>query len=402
MRLISLLWMAGALCAADHQVVFPVGAKPVGPYSPGILAGEFLYVSGQGARDGAGNLPATEEARVRQTLENVKSIVTAAGLTMEHIVYAQVYLHPSTSYEAMNKVWSEYFPKNPPARATLGVFRMPTETPVEVNAVAIRTLSHKKVISPDWFPNNLNISAAVDAGDRVFLSGFLGRELGTGKVPEEPSTQVNLALDRIGAVLKSVGLDYRHMVFVNPYHTKAIPRKVLDEAYAKRFEFGNTPARATIQVEFLPLGTNIELTGVAVKDLSKRKAYRPKNMPPSATASPCVMAADTLYCSSKAGFIPGVNGGLYAEAVEDQVRQTMRNLLDGLEEAGMDFSHTVASNVYLDTIDEFAKMNGVYAKYFTAKPPSRTTVSPLAPTQRGRLENGQWPKLEEISIVAVR
>ena len=114
----------------------------------------------------------------------------------------------------------------------------------------------------------------------------------------------------------------------------------MNKAYAGRFEFGNTPARATIQVAGLPSGANIEFTGVAVMDLAKRRAVRPKNMEPSPTASPCVFAGDTLFCSAKSGFIPGVNGGIYAGTVETQLRQTMRNLLDGLEEAGMNVSRT--------------------------------------------------------------
>jgi enamine deaminase RidA (YjgF/YER057c/UK114 family) len=200
--------------------------------------------------------------------------------------------------------------------------------------------------------------------------------------------------------LKAAGLDFRHMVFVNPYLTSAIPMGVMNKVYASHFEFGNTPARATILVAGLPSGANIEFTGVAVMDLSKRKAVRPKNMEPSPTASPCVFAGSTLFCSAKSGFIPGVNGGIYASTVETQLRQTMRNLLDGLEEAGMNFSHVLATNVYLDNVDEFARMNAVYAQYFGAAPPARTTVQQLAPGDRSPSAKGHYPTLEQISIVA--
>ena len=73
---------------AEKRAIAPPGIKPIGPYSPGILAGDFLYVSGQGGRDADGKLPATIEGQARQTLQNVKSIVEAAGLTMEHVVYS--------------------------------------------------------------------------------------------------------------------------------------------------------------------------------------------------------------------------------------------------------------------------------------------------------------------------
>ena len=80
----------------------------------------------------------------------------------------------------------------------------------------------------------------------------------------------------------------------------------------------------------------------------------------------------------------------------------MRNLLDGLEEAGMTFSSAVATNVYLDNIDEFAQMNGIYAEYFPNAPPSRTTIQQAAPGKRQPDSKGRWPTLEQISIIAVK
>lgn len=396
--------LAGSVLAVEKKAIIAVnGAKPAGPYTPGILAGDWLYVTGQGIRDAKGNAPEGPEGRVRQCLENVKAIVDAAGLTMEHVVYTQVYLHNSVSYEVMNKVWNEYFPKNPPARATLGVFRMPGDGTVQINAVAIKDLSKKRTIMPAGFPKNINIAPGMMAGDRLYISGLLGRDGITGKIPESPADQVQLALDRVKSVLDAAGMDFRNMVFVNPYLTGAIPMGVMNKIYAKHFESGNTPARATIEVAYLPHGANIEFTGVAIRDLSKRIAVRPKNMRPSATASPCVWADDTFYCSAKSAFIPGPNSGIYMDTVEDQVRMTMRNLLDGLEEAGLTFSNVVATVVYLDNQDEFAKMNGVYAKYMNGQPPpTRSTLSPLAPVERKRNDNGAFPMLEQISLIAVK
>src|SRR6476659_3404277 len=105
----------------------------------------------------------------------------------------------------------------------------------------------------------------------------------------DPAAEVDAALDNFEAVTEAAGLTLAHVVFVNPYLTSSIPSNVMNERYAKRFEFGNTPARATISVSALPEG-HIVYTGVAVRDLSKRKAIRPKNMAPSPTASPCVFA----------------------------------------------------------------------------------------------------------------
>jgi reactive intermediate/imine deaminase len=386
---------------AETRAIFPPGVKPVGPYSPGILVGDFLYVSGQGARHTDGQMPASFDEQATQCLENVKTVVEAAGLTMEHVVYTQVYLDNMANFDAMNRVYARYFPASPPARATLGVAHLPTDTPIEISAVAVRDLAHKKPIIPAGYKSSAPLTPGIQVGDRLYISGQQGRDPDTGKIPDDPGEQVRLAFDRFHQVLAAAGMDYANVVFVNPYLTAKIPAKAMNDIYASHFEFGNTPARATIHVSSLPHDANIEFTGVAIGDLSKRRAVRPKNMPPSPTASPCVFAGDTFYCSAKSAFIPGPNLGIYFQDVETQVRMTMRNLLDGLEEAGLKFSNVVSSNVYLDNLDEFGKMNGVYAKYFSAQPPTRTTVAPLPPVERQRDANDHWPMVEQISIIAV-
>jgi reactive intermediate/imine deaminase len=386
-----------------RRAIAPPGVKPIGPYSPGILAGDFLYVSGQGGRDAAGTLPSTIEGQVRGTLQNVKAIVEAADLTMEHVVYSQVYLNDMAHFDAMDRVWKEFFAVAPPARAVLGVYRLPTDIAVEINAVAFRDLTRKKPIVPIGYRQTLSWSPGMIAGNRLYLSGFLGADVTTGKVPEDPNAQVQLALDNMKQTLAAAGLEFRHVVFVNPYLTdKASPQ--MNDVYAKHFEFGNTPARATIRVTSLPGGNTIAFTGVAAVDLSKRLAVRPKNMSPSATASPCVFADDTYYCSAKGPFTPGPRNlqGIWVGTIEAQVRQTMRNLLDGLEEAGLQLSNVVATNVYLDDINDFARMNRIYAQYFSDMPPARTTVAQLAPTDRTPRNEDTYPGLEQISLIAVK
>ena len=387
--------------AEVHAVVPASSPAPVGPYSPGIDAGDYIYVAGQGAETPEGKMPATFEEQVRQTLENVKSVVEAAGLTMDHVVYTQVYLEDIHNFDRMNRIYSQYFPKAPPARATLGVAKL-AGTPVEINAVAVRDLASRKAISVPGYDPREPVSPGILTHDRLFVSAMRGRDLRTGTVPADPAAQVDLALDGVKAVAEAAGLQLSHMVFVNPYLTTQIPGRVMNKLYASRFEFGNTPARATIEVSALPEGAQIEFTGVAVKDLSQRRAVRPKNMRPSATASPCVFAGDTLYCSAKDAFIPGPNAGIYAATIENQVRQSVRNLLDNLEEADMELGDVVATNVYLDDIADFQAMNKIYARYFKKPYPARTTIQQVAPRERGADADGRYPGLEQISLIAVK
>jgi reactive intermediate/imine deaminase len=370
-------------------------------FSPAIDAGDYVYISGQGPRRPDGSSPETFGAQVRQALDNVKSIVESAGLTMEHVVYTQVYLQDVSHYEEMNAIFTEYFPKTPPARAVLGIARVP-DPPIQISAVAVRSLADCRAVSPAHSPANKAASPGILTHDRLFISGMSGQDPVTGKIPDDPAAQVDLALDRMEAVAKAAGLELTHVVFVNPYLTAAIPMRVMNEHYARRFEFGNTPARATIEVSSLPGGAHIEYTGVAVRDLKQRRAVRPKNMPPSPTASPCVFAGDTLYCSAKSGFIPGPHGGVYASSTQHQLRQTMRNLLDNLEEADMTFDQVVATNVYLDDLSDSTAFDEVYSEYFGTAQPARTTVQQIAPAERTSDKEGHYPDLEQVSLIAIR
>ncbi|MCP5113928.1 MAG: RidA family protein, partial [bacterium] len=263
--LLTMMMVAGVVSAADRLVVVPKGGPPpVGPYSPGIVIGGYLYVSGQGARAPEGKRLDTFEDKARQCLENVKSIVVEAGLTMEHIVYAQVYLTDMANMAVMDRVWRSYFPRNAPARAVVGVNGIPADNPIEITVVAVRDLAEKKVVE---LPGGEG--RAVLTADRLYLAATHGRDLSTGKVPADAGAEVETALRRAEKVLEAAGLGLEHMVFINPYLTGGMPMRVMNRVYASHFEFGNTPARATIRMAGLPGESRFELTGVAVRHLSQ-------------------------------------------------------------------------------------------------------------------------------------
>jgi reactive intermediate/imine deaminase len=370
-------------------------------YSPGVDAGDYVYVSGQGPRRADGSMPATFAEQCRQALENVKAIVTAAGLSTQHVVYTQVYLQDVNNYAEMDRIFGEFFPQSPPARAVLGVARVP-DPPIQISAIAVRDLADRRAVFPPGHKSEGTASPGMLTHDLLFISSMSGSDPETGKIPEDPAAQVDLALNRLQAVVKAAGLELSNMVFVNPYLTSAIPMRIMNDRYARRFEFGNTPARATIEVTSLPGGAHIEYTGMAVRDLRQRRAVRPKNMPPSPTASPCVFAGNILYCSAKSGFIPGPHGGVYVSKTAIQLRQTMRNLLDNLEEADMGFTDVVATTVYLDSLEDSKDFDEVYGEYFVPVLPARTVVQQIAPTDRKPDKDGHYPDLEQVSLIAVR
>ncbi len=399
--MLAMLLLSPLLVQAQSRPIVPSGAGSNRVYSPAVDAGDYVYISAQGPRRLDGSLPAKTSEQVQQALSNVKRLVEAAGLNIDHIVYTQVYLEDMNQFDEVDRAFGEYFGKTPPARAVLGVARVP-EPPIQISAVAVRDLTDRRAIYPPKFNWKESAAPGVLTRDRLFISTMGGSDPERGKIPGDPGAQVDLALDRMHAVLQAAGLDYSNMVFVNPCLVSDIPMRVMNQHYAARFEFGNTPARATIEVSSLPAGVHVEYTGVAVRDLKQRRAVRPKNMPPSPTASPCVFAGKTLYCSAKDGFIPGPHGGVYATTTQHQLRQTMRNLLDNLEEAEMTFDEVVSTNVYLDDLSDLATFDEVYAQYFGPVLPARTTVQQIPPSERKADRDDHFPGLEQVSLIAIR
>ncbi|HKW17600.1 MAG TPA: RidA family protein [Terriglobales bacterium] len=397
-----ILILSAVSVRAQIRAVTPQNSASASRFSSAAVdAGDYVYLSGQGPRRADGTVPSGFTEQVRQTLTNIKTMLESDGLSMDNVVYTQVYLEDIGKYEEMNRVFGEYFHPTPPARAVLGVARVP-QSPIEISAVAVRDLTGRRTIFPANYKSSDTAPPGVLTHDRLFVSGMEGIDPTTGKIPDDPAAQVDVALDRIQAVLKAAGLDMANMVMVNPYLTSEMPHRVMNERYARRFEFGNTPARATIDVMSLPGGAHIEYTGVAVRDLSQRKAVRPKNMPPSPTASPCVFAGDTLYCSAKDGFIPGPHGGVFATTTQHQLRQTMRNQLDNLEEAGMNFDEVVSTNIYLDDLSDQQVFDPAYAEYFGPVMPAVTTIQQISPTERKADSEGRFPGLEQVSLIAVK
>ena len=80
----------------------------------------------------------------------------------------------------------------------------------------------------------------------------------------------------------------------------------------------------------------------------------------------------------------------------------MRNLLDNLEEADMKFDQVVSTTVYLDDLSESAVFEKVYGKYFKGALPAQTTVQQIQPAERKPDEEGHYPDLEQVSLIAVR
>ena len=110
----------------------------IGPYNQGIVAGGFLFTSGQlPIHPVTGQVPTTIEEQTVQVLDNLKAIVEAAGCSMNNVVKCTVYLQSMDDFAVMNKIYATYFEGVAPARATVEVSKMAKNALVEIDAIAI-------------------------------------------------------------------------------------------------------------------------------------------------------------------------------------------------------------------------------------------------------------------------
>jgi 2-iminobutanoate/2-iminopropanoate deaminase len=122
------------------KVVATDGAPAaIGPYSQGIIAGQFVFVSGQTPLD-----PKTGKLveggigeQTRRALDNIAAILEAAGTGMDNVVKVTVYLEDMNDFAEMNDVYASYFVSEQPSRCAIEVSRLPRDAKVEIDAIAI-------------------------------------------------------------------------------------------------------------------------------------------------------------------------------------------------------------------------------------------------------------------------
>ncbi len=112
--------------------------RPIGPYSQGVVAGCYVFISGQIPIDpSTGNIVNGEFSdRVIRVLENVKAIIESAGGSLNDIVKVTVFLRDIKMFQQFNEIYSRYFKENPPARTIVEVSNLPRGVDIEMEAIA--------------------------------------------------------------------------------------------------------------------------------------------------------------------------------------------------------------------------------------------------------------------------
>ena len=125
--------------ALNKQAVTSAGSAPaIGPYSPALRVGQFLFLSGQIPLDPASGQVVGGDIRAQATrvLENMGELLQAGGASYSNVVRTTIFLADMSDFAAVNEIYAKYFSQPYPARATVQVARLPKDVRVEIDAIA--------------------------------------------------------------------------------------------------------------------------------------------------------------------------------------------------------------------------------------------------------------------------
>ncbi len=357
---------------AEHRVVAPPGTSLGLPFSPGILADDFLFLSGA-----IGNLPNTTDTpgdaaeQMQRTFDNLSAVLKAAELDFANVVDLNMYLADGRHFPAVLGAYSAAFGESavPPTGAVVQADIAIPAALTEVSMVAARPGVEVRRISPEgWAAPKLPFSWGVLAGDTLFVAGMISFDPVADKVvPGDVGSQTRLAMKNLGAVLEAAGMDFDDVVYCGVFLADARGFAAMNEAYQSVFTAA-PPARATVRASLVSPELAVAVHCRASR--AERKAVLPPGAKPSKRLSPAIQAGDRLFLSG----MVGRQDGQFPAGIEAQTRVVFDRLKATLTAAGMSFADVEEAAVFLTDIRHYAAMNKVYAEIVGTPPPARATV----------------------------
>lgn len=254
MRIVLLAILSIVVYGQDIKPLIPTsGPKSVGPYSPGLAFGDFVFVSGQGVGDGSGKRPADTRGQAIQCLNNVRNVLKLGQMDVANVFSLQIYLTEKAQEPIVEQVLKDAFSGKIPPRTTLFVPKLPVETPIEITAFANKARQNGELEAP-----TLDRAVGCKALKQFIQCGV---EMAAGGADVEQQTAAILgALD---ARLKILGSSITKVVATNVYLADIAEFPKMNSAYASFFLL-RPPTRSTVQPFALPRG-RVAISIIAAK-----------------------------------------------------------------------------------------------------------------------------------------
>ena len=351
----------------EQRRAITAGAPPIGPYSPAVVAGGLVYVSGLLGTGADGQMVGPDVAsQTRRILDRMTEILEAAGSSLGQTVSVSVFLKNPGDFEALNATYRDYFRESPPVRTTV-VADLLNGALVEIAAIAVPKGATREVLHPaGWIKSPRPYSYIVRTDDLVFLSGLVSRRgVDDALVPGAVDVQTTTILDNAATLLKTAGVGLEDVVQSRVFITDDVVFDAMNNTYRTYFP-KEPPARATAVARLMGNDFLVEITLVATRG---EKEVLGAVVSPSLPLSTAVRAGNRVFLSGVLGNTDANMGDPAA-----QTRELMTRISRTLTTAGLSFADVADSTVYLTDLTQFATMNGVYREFFPSAPPARATV----------------------------
>jgi len=336
-----------------REVVTAPGAPtPMAHYCHGVIAGDTVYAAGQIASDYRTGVPSGPDMQkqTRYILNNLRSVLKAAGCDLKDVVKSQVFLTDLNDFPSFDEAWKEFFP-SPPPRTTVQVSGLLVPgCRVEIDLTAVLP-----GVARRRYPE------AILAGETLYAAGQIAAE-----------KQTRFVLNNLRGVLRAAGCDLKDVVKAQVFVTDLNDLLSFDEAW-KEF-FPSPPPRTTVQVSGLLVpGCRIEIDLTAVlPGVARRGRY-----PEAILAGETLYAAGQIAADSRGGVAQAARQDpafpYYGSDIQKQTRYVLGNLRSVFKAAGCDLADVVKSQVFLTELRDFYYFDQVWKEFFPSPPP-RTTV----------------------------
>lgn len=359
--------------ASSRRVVAPDRVGPGQAYSPGILAGKTLYLAGQlGRNPETQQLPPGIRDQTRHAMDRIGAVLRAAGMTHENLVKCHVYLASMDDYAGMNETYRSYFPARVPARTTIEAAGLPQGAAAEISCVAYADVAGISVVRPKAgsLPAPLGpYSAAVWAGDTLYLSGMGGQFPDGRALPGSLAGQVTQTLANIRTTLTAADLNYSDVVAGEAYLTVPEEAESLDPAYGAAFAPPSAHARTTVFVPRLPGAIKSELTMIAARSSVARRVIPAEGKGDGRPRA--LLVGGVLYTRAESAEDAG-------PGFEQQYRRILERQEATLRAAGLGWSDVVDVQMYLSDLGDLDVLNRIFRERFPKDAPARTTIRVLS------------------------
>jgi enamine deaminase RidA (YjgF/YER057c/UK114 family) len=367
----NLVFAAGRLASDDRSGVAPEARiDPAFPYYGSAVKQQTRYI-----------------------LQRLRAELESAGSTLEHVVKAQVFHTDLCNFHAFDEVWHEFFPLQPPCRATVGIAGLTVPgCVVEIDLTARLPSAPAQVFTAPTPRAPVNYSDVMRAGDLVFASGLMASDYKTG-VPQEARTdpafpyygsdikkQTRYILENFIKVFEAAGSTLDRVVKAHVYLKDLRDFNGFDEVWREFFP-ANPPPRTTVGVpDLLVRDARVEIDLIAAAPAATPVPVAVRDIPqPLANYSPAVRVGDLVFAAGslatdfKTGVAPEARIDpafpFYGSAIKRQTLYILDNLAKTFRAAGTSLDKAVKAQVFLTDMADFNGFDEVWQQHVPADVP---------------------------------